>query len=115
MQALPKLLVIEDNRSLISALTEALQSEYILDSATTGKSGIYKTDYNEYDLIILDLNLPDINGLAACQEIRERGVTVPVLILSAETKVLSKINLLDAGADDYLTKPFDLAELLLKG
>lgn len=111
MQVLPKLLVIEDNRSLQSALLESLQTEYQIDTSLTGKAGIYKTDTENYDVILLDLNLPDVSGLAVCQELRERGVSTPILILSAEVKVLSKINLLDAGANDYLTKPFSLGEL----
>ena len=88
-----------------------LQTAYDVEIANTGKQGIYKTDCQYFDTIILDLNLPDIHGLAVCQQLRERGVSVPVLILSGEQNVLTKINLLDAGANDYLTKPFSLGEL----
>lgn len=111
MQTHPRLLLIEDDFGIASALTQALKTSYQLEVASTGKAGIYKTDSQYYEAIILDLNLPDIHGLAVCQQLRERGVSVPVLILSAETKVLTKINLLDAGANDYLTKPFSLGEL----
>lgn len=111
MQALPRLLVIEDNSSLVSALLETLKTDYQIDAAPNAKSGIYKTDIYDYDAIILDLNLPDLNGLNVCQILRERHIKTPILILSAETKVLSKIQLLDAGANDYLTKPFSLGEL----
>lgn len=111
MQTLPKILLIEDNLSLITALRDALKSEYELDTTTSGKTGLYRADITDYDVIILDLLLPDSNGLNICQQLRERGIKTPVLILSAEAKVLSKINLLDAGADDYLTKPFSLGEL----
>ena len=105
-----RLLIIDDDRGITTALSEALSSSYDIDVANSGKSGIYKTDQDTYEAIVLDLNLPDIPGLSVCQQIRERGVTTPLLILSGETKVLTKINLLDAGANDYLTKPFSLGE-----
>lgn len=105
-----RLLIIDDDRGITTALSEALSSSYEIDVAGNGKAGIYKTDQEEYEAIVLDLNLPDISGLNVCQQIRERGVTTPLLILSGETKVLTKINLLDAGANDYLTKPFSLGE-----
>jgi DNA-binding response OmpR family regulator len=111
MQTSPKLLLIEDNRSLARALCEALQNAYEIDCTYTGKSGLYRADITDYDVILLDLQLPDSNGLDICHQLRERGATIPIIIVSAETKVLSKINLLDAGANDYLTKPFSLGEL----
>jgi DNA-binding response OmpR family regulator len=114
MQHQPKLLLVEDDRQLSQTLAEALKSVYEVDVARNGKLGIYKTDTNDYDLLILDLNLPDISGLDVCQQLRHRGVQAPILILSGETKVLTKINLLDAGASDYLTKPFILGELLAR-
>src|SRR5438309_4063693 len=111
MQETPNVLVVEDNASLAEALNTALRGEYELDVAANGKKALYRADISDYDLILLDLQLPDIHGLAVCQQMRERGLKAPILILSAETKVLSKINLLDAGANDYLTKPFSLGEL----
>ncbi len=111
MQTNPRLLLIEDDAGIAIALRQALKTSYHVEVAPTGKGGIYKTDSEYYDAIILDLCLPDIHGLAVCQQLRERGVSVPVLILSGETNVLTKINLLDAGANDYLTKPFSLGEL----
>lgn len=105
-----RLLIIDDDRGITTALSEALSSSYEIDVASSGKAGVYKTDQETYEAIVLDLNLPDIPGLSVCQQIRERGVTTPLLILSGETKVLTKINLLDAGANDYLTKPFSLGE-----
>jgi two-component system copper resistance phosphate regulon response regulator CusR len=111
MQSSPKILLIEDNRSLIHALTEALRMNFEIESSVTGKNGLYKAEISDYDVILLDLQLPDMYGLDVCQQLRERGVNTPVLILSAEAKILSKINLLDAGANDYLTKPFSLGEL----
>lgn len=111
MQTNPRILLIEDDAGIAIALSQALKTTYQIEIASTGKGGIYKTDSEYYDAIILDLCLPDIHGLAVCQQLRERGVSVPVLILSGESNVLTKINLLDAGANDYLTKPFSLGEL----
>ena len=111
MQGLPKLLLIEDDRGIAVALRQALADTYAIDLAPTGKSGIYKADTGDYAAIILDLNLPDLPGLTICQQLRERGAKAPILIVTAENKVLTKINLLDAGADDYLTKPFSVGEL----
>lgn len=111
MQSLPKLLLVEDDRSIANALAQALYTSYEIDIAPTGKLGLYKTDTEQYEIIILDLNLPDLSGTIICQQLRERGVASPILILTGEDKVLTKINLLDAGANDYLTKPFSLGEL----
>jgi two-component system OmpR family response regulator len=111
MQSLQKILLVEDDRSIAGALAQAMRSSYDIDIANTGKLALYKTDIEHYDIIILDLNLPDLSGLIICQQLRERGLKAPILILSGESKVLTKINLLDAGANDYLTKPFSLGEL----
>ncbi len=108
---LSKVLLVEDDRSIAGALAQALRDSYDIDIASTGKLALYKTDTEQYDAILLDLNLPDISGIFICQQLRERGVSAPILILSGETKVLTKINLLDSGANDYLTKPFSLGEL----
>lgn len=111
MQLLPKVLLVEDDRSIAGALAQALRDEYDIDVASTGKLALFKVDTDQFHLIVLDLNLPDTSGIFICQQLRDRGVNAPILILSAETKVLTKINLLDAGANDYLTKPFSLGEL----
>lgn len=108
---LSKVLLVEDDRSIAGALAQALHESYDIDVASTGKLALYKTDTERYETIVLDLNLPDTSGIFICQQLRERGVSAPILILSGETKVLTKINLLDAGANDYLTKPFSLGEL----
>jgi len=111
MQGLPRLLLIEDDHGIADALVQALATSYLVDHAPTGKLGLYRHDTETYAAIILDLNLPDASGLAICQQLRERGAQAPILILSGQSQVLAKINLLDAGADDYLTKPFSLGEL----
>lgn len=111
MSFLPKLLVVDDDSSLANALALALHDTYDVDIAHNGTQALFKTDNGQYSAIILDLNLPDMTGLAVCQQLRSRGLTAPILILSGEARVLTKINLLDAGANDYLTKPFSLGEL----
>lgn len=111
MQQTIKVLLVEDDRSIAGAIAQALREDYDIDIASSGKLALYKSDTEEYRAILLDLNLPDVSGIIVCQQLRERGVSAPILILSAESKVLTKINLLDAGANDYLTKPFSLGEL----
>ena len=111
MYSLPKILVVDDDQGLSMTLSQALQTLYDVDSANSGKLGLYRAYSENYEAIILDLNLPDISGFIVCQQLRERGHSAPILILSGESKVLTKINLLDAGANDYLTKPFSLGEL----
>jgi two-component system OmpR family response regulator len=111
VSSLNSILLVEDDYNIAEALSQALNNNFDVDIAPTGRIAIYKADINHYDLIILDLNLPDMTGLTICQLLRERGTTAPILILTANSGVLSKIKLLDAGANDYLTKPFSLGEL----
>jgi DNA-binding response OmpR family regulator len=111
MQELQTVLLVEDDRSIAGALAQALRNIYDIDVANSGKLALYKTDNQIYDLIVLDLNLPDLSGMSVCQQLRNRGVSAPILVLSGESRILTKINLLDAGANDYLTKPFSLGEL----
>jgi two-component system OmpR family response regulator len=111
MSTLSKLLLVEDNRVISDPLTQALRLCYDIELAVTGESAISKTADEEYGVIILELSLPDRSGLAVCEELRHRGITAPILVISNDSSVLTKIKLLDAGADDYLTKPFSLGEL----
>jgi len=106
-----QLLLIEDNREIAAALTQVLATDYTITLAETGAAGLRHLERGTYDLVILDLTLPDTTGLELCETIRAGGSTVPVLVLTAETSIISKIQLLDAGADDYVTKPFSLGEL----
>ncbi|HEX4774546.1 MAG TPA: response regulator transcription factor [Candidatus Saccharimonadales bacterium] len=108
---LPKILLVEDDHNIAGTLVQALHSSYDIDIAAAGRLAVYKITNGNYDLIVLDLNLPDISGLAICQQLRDKGFSMPILILTGEDSVLTKINLLDAGANDYLTKPFSLGEL----
>lgn len=106
-----KFLIIEDNHSLAKSLKASLSRDYVVDIAPNGRKGVFAALTNEYDFIILDLQLPDMTGFEICQNLRQEGLTIPILILTGENAVESKIVLLNAGADDYLTKPFSMAEL----
>lgn len=108
-------LVIEDDpsvRTLVKAVLE--KNEYEVDIADTAESGEEHASENSYDIIILDLGLPDGDGFDLCKDMRDQDITTPVLILSAEQETDVKIKCLRVGADDYLTKPFDTEELLAR-
>jgi len=108
-------LVVEDDpsvRTLVKAVLE--KNEYSVDMADTYHSGEKQATGNSYDIIILDLGLPDGDGFDLCKILREQEITTPVLILSAEQETDVKIKCLRVGADDYITKPFDTEELLAR-
>ncbi len=110
-----RILIIDDQKEIVTFLKIALRSEcYIVDCAFDGKNGSFLARTNEYDAIILDLNLPDKNGLNVCNEIRKDGVDTPIIILSIQAETVTKVELLTAGADDFLTKPFSFQELLAR-
>lgn len=109
-----KLLLIEDSRDISLALSRALYADYEVDLAFTGSDGLGRALSNDYGIVVLDLNLPDMHGLEVCKTLRRQNFKAPILILTGDSKVLSKISLLDAGADDYLTKPFSLGELKVR-
>lgn len=106
-----RVLVIEDNPLISQALHQTLRKYYTVDICKTGREGQLKAENTPYDVILLDLSLPDIQGEEICQTIRKRGVNSPIIILSGKGEVKSKINLLNMGADDYITKPFNMSEL----
>jgi DNA-binding response OmpR family regulator len=106
-----RILIIEDEHDIARTLSELLSRTYVIETASTGADGIYKAEINAYNLIILDLGLPDLNGLEVCKRIRGAGITAPILILTAKISIEDKVSALDSYADDYLTKPFNIAEL----
>jgi len=106
-----KLLVIEDNRPLADSLKRHLGKTFVVDVCRTGDEGLKQAFSGNHDIIILDLHLPDGNGFDICQKLRASHLTIPILILTAATDVPSRVALLNAGADDYVTKPFSMAEL----
>ena len=110
-----KLLVIEDNKEVNEFLVSSLRAEcFEVDFALDGRKGYKMSQENDYDLIILDLNLPKLNGDQICSLLRADKVTTPILILTVEMDVDDKVRLLNCGADDYMTKPFLLKELVAR-
>ena len=110
-----RILVIEDEEGISSFLKAGLESEYYaVDVADDGEKGLFLAKTNDYDLIILDFMKKKKNGDEVCSEIRKTGKSVPILMLSARQEMLTKVDLLNRGADDYLTKPFSLEELLAR-
>ena len=109
-----RILLVEDEPGLVMTLTDRLSKEgYDVESAGNGNSALEKSRAN-FDLIVLDIMLPYSSGLEVCQELRRRGVKTPVLMLTAKSQVLDKVIGLKLGADDYLTKPFEMIELLAR-
>ena len=110
-----RILVVEDEEKIREFLKESLEAEFFaVDVAEDGEQGSRYARMNDYDLVILDNLLPKKMGLEVCREIREDGKTVPILIVSVKNDTVNKVDLLDAGADDYLTKPFALMELMAR-
>ncbi len=110
-----KILIIEDDISIRNILRLSLETKgFVVDEAGDGDTGSYLARTNSYDAILLDNVLPKKLGGHVCKEIRESGITTPILILSGKQEVLSKIQLLNSGADDYVTKPFSFDELLAR-
>lgn len=112
-----RILLIEDEQLLAESLMEGLkQSGYVVDHLMEGVPAIDRMSLyrNEYDVAILDLMLPDIDGHAICKTVRDNGVTMPILILTARGEVEDKVTLLQSGADDYMVKPFAFNELVAR-
>jgi DNA-binding response OmpR family regulator len=110
-----RVLFIEDHKPLVRALKQGLEEEgFAVDTAADGEEGNYKAQTAEYDVIILDLMLPKEDGLSLLQRWRRAGMNTHVLVLTARGGIEDKVKGLDLGADDYLTKPFQLEELLAR-
>ena len=110
-----RILVVEDEAKLAALLRRGLIEEaHAVDVAASGEDGLARAGATEYDAIVLDLMLPGIDGLEVCRRLRTAGIWSPVLMLTARDGLEDRIGGLDAGADDYLTKPFAFAELLAR-
>jgi DNA-binding response OmpR family regulator len=110
-----RLLIIEDEAPMRTALVETLKAEgYRVLSAADGPSGLELACTEPFDLILLDVMMPGLDGFAVCRELRKRGRSMPVLMLTAKGQVDDRVDGLDSGADDYLVKPFSLRELLAR-
>ncbi|MEK7565880.1 MAG: response regulator transcription factor [Patescibacteria group bacterium] len=107
-----RILIIEDEQRLSNTIKKGLVEEgFAVDQAYDGQEGQYLAESEDYDLIILDIMLPKIDGITLCQNLRGKNIKTPILILTAKTLVEDKVAGLDSGADDYMTKPFSLIEL----
>ncbi|MBP6942729.1 MAG: response regulator transcription factor [Candidatus Buchananbacteria bacterium] len=110
-----RILIIEDDIETQRALAACLKSAcFAVDTADTGDKGLYLAQTNDYDLVISDYVLPEKNGLEICETLRAEGKTMPILILSVKGETPTKVEILNRGADDYLTKPYSFDELLAR-
>jgi two-component system OmpR family response regulator len=110
-----RVLVVEDDVPMAAALRRGLRAEGIVaDVATRGEDALWMAGATEFDAVVLDVMLPGIDGFETCRRLRELGVWAPILMLTARDAVEDRVRGLDEGADDYLTKPFSLAELLAR-
>ena len=110
-----RILVVEDEKKVASFIKKGLEEEYYaVDCAYDGEEALFMVEANDYDLVILDIMLPKIDGLEVLEGVRGKGLTLPVLLLTAKDSVEDVVRGLDAGGDDYLTKPFAFAELLAR-
>ena len=110
-----RILIVEDEPTLARQLRQTLESAgYAVDSATDGEDGQFLGETENYDAVILDLGLPDVDGLTILDRWRKSGIRVPVLVLTARDSWSDKVAGLDAGADDYLAKPFQFEELIAR-
>ncbi|MEO8562262.1 MAG: response regulator transcription factor [bacterium] len=110
-----RLLLAEDDPYLSAMLSKGLREHaYAVDVVSDGNAAVVQAAVNDYDLVVLDVTMPKRDGFSVCREMRRRGSSVPVLMLTARDALADKIEGLDAGADDYLAKPFEFAELLAR-
>ena len=110
-----KILLIEDDIKITNFLKKGLSEEgYILDTVQNGEDGIYLSEINTYDLILLDIMLPAMDGFKVCRTLRKNNISTPIIMLTARDSLNDKINGLDLGANDYISKPFAFSELLAR-
>ena len=110
-----RILVVEDEHRIANSIKKGLEQErYAVDVAYTGSDGFDLASTEDYDGIILDVLLPEMNGIEICKELRKNKIHVPILMLTAKGQTQDKVEGLDAGADDYMTKPFSFDELLAR-
>jgi two-component system, OmpR family, alkaline phosphatase synthesis response regulator PhoP len=110
-----RLLLVEDEPGLVMTLTDRLTREgYAVESSADGESGLERAAAEAFDLVLLDVMLPRLNGFDVMRELRRRGIETPVIMLTARGQIVDKVVGLKLGADDYVTKPFDIVELLAR-
>lgn len=111
---LPRLLLVEDDRVLGPLLIEVLTEQHQVDHAPDGQAGLHLALTRQYDVMVVDRGLPAIDGIDLIGRLRNRGITTPILILTARGTVADRVEGLDAGAEDYVVKPFEIDELLAR-
>lgn len=110
-----RILLIEDDMNLVWAVKSRMEQDgYIIDNESSGQAGLDRAETTSYNLIILDIMLPELNGFEVCRQIRNKGILTPILILTARSQEGDKVLGLDSGADDYLSKPFSYPELFAR-
>lgn len=110
-----RILLIDDDAELRNTTASSLKSEgFVVDTAEDGSKGSYMARINQYDVILLDNYLPQKDGLSVCRELREQKINTPVIIISVGSDVNGKVTLLNSGADDYVTKPYSIEELVAR-
>jgi DNA-binding response OmpR family regulator len=110
-----RILLVEDDSRIARFVSQALREQaYAVDATADGEDALFKASVNDYDAVILDVSIPGRDGFEVCRELRATGSSVPVIMLTARDAVPDRIAGLDSGADDYLTKPFEVAELLAR-
>ncbi len=115
MMDLKNILIVEDEEKVATFIKKGLQTQnFIAEIAETGKDALQLLDAKPFDLVILDIGLPDISGLEICKKIRETNTKIPILMLTALGSVSDKLSGFEVGTDDYLVKPFDFMELLVR-
>jgi DNA-binding response OmpR family regulator len=107
-----RLLIVEDEQALVKPVKKFLEKKgFAVDAVDNGKDAVEYADETQYDCILLDLNLPEIDGITVAKTLRKEGLTIPIIMVTARSQIYNKLEGFDNGADDYVTKPFDLNEL----
>lgn len=109
-----KILLVEDDAATRTLIAQALAASHTVELANDGQAALALVDQGEYDLLLLDIGIPRLDGISICRQVRDRGLSVPILLLTARGATGDRVLGLDAGADDYMTKPFHLPELLAR-
>jgi len=110
-----RILIVEDEKSLLKGMTSIFEEEgYMVMTADNGADGLYLAEHNIFDLLVLDIMMPELDGISLLQALREQDIDVPVILLTAKESVQDRVIGLDSGADDYLVKPFASPELLAR-
>lgn len=115
IQTMKRIFLVEDEPGLVLTLTDRLTREgYLVESATDGESGLERASREPFDLVLLDVMLPRLSGFDVVKALRHRGIETPVIMVTARGQVVDRVVGLKLGADDYVTKPFDMSELLAR-